>query len=370
MSVVAPQVDLLFSLHGVLLRALSERADRHFQGLHQAGRHFRHALSSVQRRRLDHLDTVFNYLRHVTGPLVNAFSEEIIMAVSLPGSPVCMDERSSCGSFASCGTRSPPSSPASPRPTAKLAGLPPRCLQMPSFSPWESLRTSPALTASWQHGPVSASSPLRRAVRLDGDTMPDAIPHMERGLMEADLALRELLDNCAAAPSSASGSRPRSPSTPRTAISKGLADSAAAPELQVTHAEEMLKEEFILLIDSASKAFRGQYHATVARLLNAGAPVDDVRGVIFEGYMNSTTLAWQQSGCGDRLPEWARDVVAQRASRDFMFFVPPAAVTCESASATVVQARASPCGGAGSQRRALNKDPGFGRGPRRTRKGT
>mmetsp|Transcript_44594 Transcript_44594/g.135205 ORF Transcript_44594/g.135205 Transcript_44594/m.135205 type:complete len:345 (-) Transcript_44594:160-1194(-) len=83
MASAAPPVDLLLRAHGELLRTLAGHADKHFQGLSQAGRHFRWSLSSAQRRKLEHLDVACNFLRHVTGPLVSAFIREISEAAAV-----------------------------------------------------------------------------------------------------------------------------------------------------------------------------------------------------------------------------------------------------------------------------------------------
>ena len=55
----------------------SKKADKHFQGLSQASRHFGRRLSQRQARRLRHLDAAFHVLRHVTQPGCDTFYDEI-----------------------------------------------------------------------------------------------------------------------------------------------------------------------------------------------------------------------------------------------------------------------------------------------------
>ena len=63
---------LIDEAHGVLLRDLSEIAGRHFQGLAQASRGFKH-MSPRLRKKLHHFDITYNYTRHVTAPLLTEF---------------------------------------------------------------------------------------------------------------------------------------------------------------------------------------------------------------------------------------------------------------------------------------------------------
>merc|ERR1712232_1472866 len=108
---------LVTELHGELLRALSQHAGRHFEGLAQASRSFP-TLSPRLRRRLRNLDTTFSYIRHVTKPLANNFLSEVLDAVST-SVPVVASPTASCTTTPSLAT---PSTSAATCSCAPLAG--------------------------------------------------------------------------------------------------------------------------------------------------------------------------------------------------------------------------------------------------------
>merc|ERR1711920_802357 len=95
---------LVSELHGELLRALSQHAGRHFEGLAQASRSFP-TLSPRLRRRLRNLDTTFAYIRHVTKPLSDNFLSEVLDAVST-SVPVFASPSTSCSTTPSLATPS------------------------------------------------------------------------------------------------------------------------------------------------------------------------------------------------------------------------------------------------------------------------
>merc|ERR1712032_339960 len=95
---------LVSELHGELLRALSQHAGRHFEGLAQASRSFP-TLSPRLRRRLRNLDTTFAYIRHVTKPLSDNFLSEVFDAVST-SVPVFASPSTSCSTTPSLATPS------------------------------------------------------------------------------------------------------------------------------------------------------------------------------------------------------------------------------------------------------------------------
>ena len=61
-----------------MLRALSEEADQHFQGLAAAARFFRGSMHSKRCRRLRELDAAFALLRHITECSAKAFTDEVM----------------------------------------------------------------------------------------------------------------------------------------------------------------------------------------------------------------------------------------------------------------------------------------------------
>jgi hypothetical protein len=69
---------LLLKLHGELLRALCDQADRHFEGLAAAARALRGTLSARSRRRLRTLDEVSGWVRHATRPGCSGFLAEVL----------------------------------------------------------------------------------------------------------------------------------------------------------------------------------------------------------------------------------------------------------------------------------------------------
>ena len=68
---------LLAGAHARILRALSSRANFHFQGLQQAVRHFRGALPPLVAKRLLNLEVAHNVCRHVTGPYLTSLEEVV-----------------------------------------------------------------------------------------------------------------------------------------------------------------------------------------------------------------------------------------------------------------------------------------------------
>jgi len=78
---------LIADFHGRLLRRLSAHANVHFQGLHQAARHFRRggALGAAMLRKLAHVDIAFNYVRHVTAVSVEEYLRDLEVAFAGAG---------------------------------------------------------------------------------------------------------------------------------------------------------------------------------------------------------------------------------------------------------------------------------------------
>ena len=79
-----PEV-LLARLHGHLLRELAARTGIHFQGLHQAAAYCwkRQLISSQTAKRLRHLDTAYNYVRHISEVKIQSFADDVISQISL-----------------------------------------------------------------------------------------------------------------------------------------------------------------------------------------------------------------------------------------------------------------------------------------------
>ena len=84
---------LVGDLHGTLLRALSNKADRHFQRLAASVRFFRGSLHSKRSRRLRELDAAFALLRHITECSAKAFTDDV-MADLVPVTTVAANARS------------------------------------------------------------------------------------------------------------------------------------------------------------------------------------------------------------------------------------------------------------------------------------
>jgi hypothetical protein len=61
----------LLGLHGQLLRLVCAHSDHHFEGLAVAGRHLfkKGAIDSATKKKLQNLDVVAAFLRHVSEPL-------------------------------------------------------------------------------------------------------------------------------------------------------------------------------------------------------------------------------------------------------------------------------------------------------------
>ena len=76
-----PEV-LISNLHGQLLRALSNLAGVHFQGLSQASRHAQFCLNGKHKRILRDLDVTFAFIRHVTEAKASETFVEITKAAT------------------------------------------------------------------------------------------------------------------------------------------------------------------------------------------------------------------------------------------------------------------------------------------------
>mmetsp|Transcript_109809 Transcript_109809/g.309616 ORF Transcript_109809/g.309616 Transcript_109809/m.309616 type:complete len:333 (+) Transcript_109809:64-1062(+) len=81
MSSMLPHL-LVADLHGRLLRRLSAHSQVHFQGLHQAARHYRQkrVLDHSILRKLMHLDIAYNLMRHITEIRMQTFLSDIEVA--------------------------------------------------------------------------------------------------------------------------------------------------------------------------------------------------------------------------------------------------------------------------------------------------
>ena len=80
LSATSSPVALVAELHGALVRLLSEHAQVHFQGLHQAARFYRSrkGLRNPTAKKLCHLDIVAGFLRHITAISSTEFFEQVL----------------------------------------------------------------------------------------------------------------------------------------------------------------------------------------------------------------------------------------------------------------------------------------------------
>ena len=73
------------ALRGLLLRDLAAHSNRHFEGLAQAARYHKEALSSKQKKKMIMLDHAYSIARHYTQPRFTAFHQEICRNLSTSG---------------------------------------------------------------------------------------------------------------------------------------------------------------------------------------------------------------------------------------------------------------------------------------------
>jgi hypothetical protein len=91
-------VAIVAQLHGQLLRALSAHAGRHYEGLAQAARACRE-LPAPLKKRLLHIDSTFQVVRHITTPSAMATLAAVAACLEASPSPPRCDDR---GAWSGC----------------------------------------------------------------------------------------------------------------------------------------------------------------------------------------------------------------------------------------------------------------------------
>lgn len=131
------------------------------------------------------------------------------------------------------------------------------------------------------------------------------------------------------------------------------------------------------LADEKSKEMRGKFHGRMRAMLADGFTPDDIRDFYVPNFVELAFNIYREElsrHCGPNfiwdahMEEEARSLLSQRAEEDVRFFTAgpqePAAAAVPSSEPVRVQA--SP---GGNRAHSLRRSPGFGKGPRKTRKG-
>eukprot|EP00421_Protoceratium_reticulatum_P060472 CAMPEP_0168487520 /NCGR_PEP_ID=MMETSP0228-20121227/67680_1 /TAXON_ID=133427 /ORGANISM="Protoceratium reticulatum, Strain CCCM 535 (=CCMP 1889)" /LENGTH=157 /DNA_ID=CAMNT_0008504143 /DNA_START=58 /DNA_END=528 /DNA_ORIENTATION=+ len=79
MAALDPEL-LILAAHGRALRLIASEAGRHFQGLGQATRYLK--MVNPLRSKLLNLEAAYNTIRHITGPSVETFLDELKRALT------------------------------------------------------------------------------------------------------------------------------------------------------------------------------------------------------------------------------------------------------------------------------------------------
>jgi len=349
------------------LRLLSSRLDVHCQGLAQAARKARASqlICGKTSQRLVRLDYAYNIVRHATRPRNSSFYAALLDELNQASMPSLASATASpassfrsCSSARSCGAS---------RGLARVA----RYRLDSGDTDLDEINYYPDVPAAEEVPPRdnACADALSSSTRSPSVTSRPSSPAAEAAV-EMDGEVYGALGGEGVKPSQRSPSAASGSSSPAAEVAyemngegHGARDDERVQPSQ--RSREDFGEMFENLLNNYSKVARGNMHDIVRKNLQCGEPPCALRAQYIGCYLDMPVLQRDFPG---GLPVWAREMAEQRATRDFEFFLLPEASAGSFPGAANVRKPQPACGSGSSTAGGLNGNPGFGHGPRRSRK--